>query len=529
MPEAITYHDMARMIKARVPGDGAGYQLVIHPRFGRWEYQDWVPSSQRHAGAQKNKEMAEDPDRFVPDLKHTYRGLDKLGLQHYTITQKSGTDLDVIPTSTTFHLTPDSIRSHGKQIIISLRPHLHLRVHCSLHGHVLPMSKEEYDQAINRWKRHTAMVPPYISLALVGPEWNIVVIDRNRLATTTVVSGFNWRDPTRGPCPITEPNQFRSALTSIPLGSVPNTPIYNWMSAASHQKRFNGLGTSHTNEILHRAWIHPDMPAREVWATQKTHLIDKIIEYCQLARSEEYCKHVPARPQGYSAFSFSPAITRYYNSSFTRVFRRTEPGRNVRVELDHYNHLVRWGCLDPKYVVAEAPTNHKPRFTDRPMMKEIPVYCWQQLHGGRTYVYSAILRPPIPNHSERSRLLQFDEAGRKALNATGATAELGIASFMDVKWFERRVEEKRKREREGRVGRPKKPAYKTGRVGRPRKNIDARDMMLSSEEEGEESDGRNLAHQGDGLMVNNDDMELLDMLGGLSTEALEEEIEAIDP
>ncbi|KAI9888031.1 MAG: hypothetical protein M1823_000152 [Watsoniomyces obsoletus] len=208
--------------------------------------------------------------------------------------------------------------------------------------------------------------------------------------------------------------------------------------------------------------------------------------------------------------------------------------------MDHYNHLVKEGCLDAKYQLAEVPTNHKERITDRPPTKEIPVYCWQQSIIRGPFVYSVIRYPPIVNHGALSKLLEFDEAGKKALNAVGAAAELGIASFMDVKWFEKEIEKKRKKGGKGQKGRPKKTQIHTGQRGKPRKNVDPTDVFLIGEREqmlaeqtaaaaaaagDEEEEEDDEAEEAMGGM---DDLDLLEHMDGLSAEEMEEQLEMMD-
>ncbi|KAI9888032.1 MAG: hypothetical protein M1823_000153 [Watsoniomyces obsoletus] len=295
MPEAFTYHDMARMIKARIRDEGADYQLVLHPCFSQMVYKTSVPKSQRKAGGAKGKQMIKHPEWFEPDpSKGSYRNLKALSGTEYTMTRGDGLDIMDAPTSMSFRIRPEDVRSHGKNLVISLRPDLHIRVHCFLHGHVLPMSTAKYTATTRRWHKSGASIratPPHIPVAIIGKDWNIVVVDHNRLTQTTFIKGPDWRDPTRGPCPITEPARFRSKLMGVPLNGAPaDKRIYNWI--IGDQKLFNGMGTSHTNEVLHRVWIHPDTPARTVWASSKTGIIDEMLKYCQIALSQEYCHFV---------------------------------------------------------------------------------------------------------------------------------------------------------------------------------------------------------------------------------------------
>lgn len=116
-------------------------------------------------------------------------------------------------------LRPDDIQSRGKSIGIRLAPGWWIRVHCFLHGHVLPMRIDEYRVYQQRWVgAEPDLTPPFIPLALVGDHgWVIVVVDRNRLTKCSFVESTTpslaiWFDPQQGPCPITETAAFRPPL-----------------------------------------------------------------------------------------------------------------------------------------------------------------------------------------------------------------------------------------------------------------------------------------------------------------------------
>lgn len=105
-------------------------------------------------------------------------------------------------------------------------------------------------------------------------------------------------------------------------------------------------------------------------------------------------------------------------------------------------------------------------------MKKLPVYCWKQQDSHGNYVYSVIRHPPIAKHSQLSKLLDPVAAARKGLNAGGASAEIGIASFMDVKWFARFVDQEAQEHHAAHPWGGQPPSLVKhslpGQVGRPR-------------------------------------------------------------
>ena len=55
----------------------------------------------------------------------------------------------------------------------------------------------------------------------------------------------------------------RARLAALTSGQTPGDPaIYTLMTRC--QNLLDNVGASHANEILHLAWLHPDVPAREV-------------------------------------------------------------------------------------------------------------------------------------------------------------------------------------------------------------------------------------------------------------------------
>lgn len=109
------------------------------------------------------------------------------------------------------------------------------------------------------------------------------------------------------------------------------------------QRLWNSVGASHTNEILHAAWLHPDMSARAVWRNPpaKACLIAATTAYFTFLLSDEYHHFVPAQPNTLYALTLSPAVTHYIIGLFTHVYQKTQG--TVRVLLAQYNFLVENG------------------------------------------------------------------------------------------------------------------------------------------------------------------------------------------
>lgn len=251
-----------------------------------------------------------------------------------------------------------------------------------------------------------------------------------------------------------------------------------------NQELFTGIGASHANEILHQAGIHPDCPINHIFKGPpilKNRFLQAIKNYFEYPHSREYQKNVSATSTTYSALSFSPSITRWYNGSFTRVYRKS--GRTTRISLTQYNLLASSGMLPLDKVVAIKATNYKGKaIAGKEDQKEVMVHCFKRRVGGEkskkhVYVYSVITRSSTyPMFSEQ--LDSFD-AEAKRMRAEGGVAELGIASFMDIKWWEglqkARIEAAQQEAGKGKKrGRPPGPAKgPSGQRGRPRKDPQA--------------------------------------------------------
>lgn len=161
-------------------------------------------------------------------------------------------------------------------------------------------------------------------------------------AVDTIATGgtIPWYDTELAPCPIREPDLYEKNLyqNQKSLASR-NTPIYKEITNSSKNNLWNGIGTSHAAEILHLANIHPETLTSHIFskgdirdmfirytATRTTHIRDRFLlairQFFLKAKSAEYCQRVSASKTSKNTFEFSPAVTWYYNSQFTKVYRK---------------------------------------------------------------------------------------------------------------------------------------------------------------------------------------------------------------
>jgi hypothetical protein len=359
------------------------------------------------------------------------------------------------------------------------------------------MSTAEYQQIKNSWPPLSTEInknkvnmkgKTTIQLALVGSKTCLVMADKNKLMTINVVLAppphLLWYKPTNGPCPIQDPEGFEKGLLNSQLNKDLNhpgsraltspsrtTPIYLEMTDSSKNSFWNGIGTSHATEILHLAKIHPETPTFKIFAKSepRTRLCEAIGSYFQQAYSPEYLKRVPATTTSHRAFEFSPSVTQYINSQFTKVYRKTE----TSITLAHYNFLQSQGLLSSD---SEAlPDGWEINcFTDtgKPRQKKVEVYTLafesrssseknKEKKNVISYTYTCIYKQP----TGRGRILTKEEAIGKQLklDKTGKRAEIGIASFMDT------IQEETMRKKEQEIRFSKRVAIKTGASGRPLK------------------------------------------------------------
>ncbi|KAI9747152.1 MAG: hypothetical protein M4579_007516, partial [Chaenotheca gracillima] len=183
---------------------------------------------------------------------------------------------------------------------------------------------KDYDIYKARWVLDR-FTPPYIPLAILGEEYCVAVVDREKLSTITTVTITpwitTWHKPGTGPCPITFPEDFKkNLLQGQKAARLKNSKKSIYVEMRDAEEIFNGIGTSHACEILHLAQLHPDHRASNIFNDFNLRLqLEKATStFFAQATSQEYLQRVPTRKVTDSAFEFSRAVTRYINEQFTR-------------------------------------------------------------------------------------------------------------------------------------------------------------------------------------------------------------------
>jgi hypothetical protein len=86
----------------------------------------------------------------------------------------------------------------------------------------------------------------------------------------------------------------------------------------------NGIGTSHTNDILYLAAIHSDERINSVFSNPQAleRLRDALRKFFEraLSAADKYLKNVPSTSTANFAFEGSDGVTRYINKTFTEVY-----------------------------------------------------------------------------------------------------------------------------------------------------------------------------------------------------------------
>ena len=153
------------------------------------------------------------------------------------------------------------------------------------------MSREEYEDNKALWSTSsTSSISKdhvTIQLAIVGPKMCIAFVDKNKLMQITCVpiypttfypttSAFTntWYDPSLAPCPIMDFPAFqRNLFLSQHQESLQHkrrtNPIYFEIAESKKNHLWNGIGTSHAVEILHRASIHPEEKTNSIFQSEK--------------------------------------------------------------------------------------------------------------------------------------------------------------------------------------------------------------------------------------------------------------------
>ncbi|RPA91223.1 hypothetical protein L873DRAFT_1848395 [Choiromyces venosus 120613-1] len=349
-------------------------------------------------------------------------------------------------------------------------------------------------------------------MAFVGIEMCIVFLDRNKLMqasiilkypTTTESSLSIWYDTSLVPCPILSFPAFKNnLLLSKNQQTLRNHSItvYTHMTDPKYNHLWNGIGTSHAVEILHLAGIHLEEKIQNVWRKFVTRdkLIDAINKFFLIGQSSEYTSRMAANKTTPHAFEWSPATTRYYNSQFTKVYRKKE----TLIPYSIYNTWFNQGLLhsDMTPLPADWEENQVTELGKK-KKKKVQVYTIELASvvalGRRDkiqeeeqdlltvtegegdgddgkekrkkekkkkrskYTYTAIWKQP---EGAKGRILSSEEVIKsgKLLDQSAGRAEIGIASFYDT--------HKEDRDRENMTDKySHRISIRAGKIGRPRK------------------------------------------------------------
>ena len=451
MPEAFTYYDLQRRLAAAIPTP-TRFRLETYDINARLEGS--TPQVRALTGKAKKQLRDSRPELFRPKTSNTY------------------INYDIVPEQLRQNiiLQGNEVQSYGKRIGIPLGHQFWMRIHLYMHGHVIIMPGAQLQRAITQWKNEPGpeYSHPHIQLALVnlsnpsGPC--IAVIDSMRLSSMTFIRAPSrvsgppqdqlvnaWRDHSLGPCPIRRLDDFLDRVRQWnPPRSTLGRPIYKVLCA--NQKMFNGIGTSHSVEILHRAMIHPEETTGTVFNHYRENLLNGMRLFFEIAHSSVYTSQIsPAFNTGGSAFYEPLYITMKINQRWLQVYRQTVS--HTLVKKDHYDYLHARGWLDPKCQPwgSMRPGNRDTRDTLK-SRKRIQVYCIH-VPNIKAFVYTVIYRP----RDFAGTYLPADAAMKKALGQ--GNPDIGPSSFFDTVRLEK--SEKGLRQR--------RHTLHTGMRGRPRK------------------------------------------------------------
>lgn len=439
MPEAFTYYDMQRRIASAIP-DQCNFNLRIYESSSRYKGidEDVAKLTRKH----KLKARQADPSKFKDNVSATFPGLENLPEEI-----KKGT----------IKLTGSDVRSRGKAIGIPIGGDWWISIQLLMHGHIVIISAKELD---------TLDSSITVQMALVNQDHakpSIIIVDRIRLTILKFVHTPNssWWSKKQGPCPITEPKAFAAKFDKLSLPKNSEQSIFKVLT--KRQTFFNGIGTSHANEILHLAMEHPAQKAGIILQdkTRREALKNAIGRFFDFAHSDKYTSSVPAGRSGGSAFFEPHYLTKNIISMQQRVYGHTKSP--TKISKAHYEELFQRGLLDPKYQALGTTKRGRASKDSANESKKVEVYAirfidkhkkGEEVSDGQ-YAYTVMCQTP-PN-CVAVRYETKEKALRQALGSR--SAEIGIASFMDnakIRRFEKKAFKRRFPVKTGKPGRPRK-------------------------------------------------------------------------
>ena len=448
MPEGFTYFDMQRRLERAIPHENI-FTLEIFERGAGYIAIDDASKVLRSA---KIKASEQNPGDFVPDTAHTFPGLDQLpaAIRHEPFTL-SGSD----------------IQSRGKALGIPLKGDYWITINLRMHGHVIAISNQELASIKEAWNTQPDSIKGKINimLALVNSDTDkqsIIVVDRIKLATLTftLATDGRWWSSEQGPCPITQWESFATHFDGFIVEEASIGSIYSTIT--KRQDYFNGIGTSHANEILHIAAEHP---AQKAWvilhdADRRLRLKESIQKFFGFAHSGRYRKAVPSGRTGGSAFFEPHYITRNIISLQQRVYGHTKSP--TKISKEQYTDLLNRGLLAEKYHPIGTTKRGRQERDSGQAAKLVDVYAIRFLKVTKTgdvkdgaFAFTVMCKAPPDCVAVRYEPMEI--ALRQALGNRGA--EIGIASFPDHaphRHYEQHAFKRRFPVKTGQRGRPRK-------------------------------------------------------------------------
>ena len=460
MPEAFTYFDMQRRLERAIPDEDIFTLEIFEREAGCIAIDDASKTPSRSA---EIKDREQTSGHFIPHVAHTFPGLDQLpaAIRHGPLS-----------------LSGSSIQSRGMALGVPLKDNYWINIHLRMHGHVIAISNQELDSIKEAWETDPDSIKGKINimLALVNSDndkQSIIVVDRIKLATLTFTLAIDgrWWSSKQGPCPITQWESFATHFDSFVVEEASIGSIFSTIT--KRQDYFNGIGTSHANEILHLAAEHP---AQKAWvilhdAGRRLRLKEAIQKFFGFAHSDRYQKAVPSGRTGGSAFFEPHYITRNIIALQQRVYGHTKSP--TKISKEHYTDLLRRGLLAEKYQPIGTPLRGRQERDSGQAAKYVDVYAIRFLKETKegevkdgNFAYTVMCKAPPDSVAVRYEPMEV--ALRQALG--NKAAEIGIASFPDhapLRHFEQNALRRRF-------------PVKTGKRGRPRKSKDHKSLQLSS-------------------------------------------------
>lgn len=495
-------HLQVRTKAPTVQGYETGWTDAEAEAMETW-YPEWDKIKQM-AKVKKDALKRDRPDLFEPNVRKAFAGW--AGNTTDPEEVKNMLPPDFV-NNRVFHISESSIEAHGKTFIIDLGAQAcgqngadeYWYINCEffLHGHVVPIVNEELRFTRNSWK--TSIPRHGFQLALVNQDpdpqaFSIMVIDYMKLATcsfvrtntpldgqftaatlnhfypspanhylpqkTTRVDGKTVTVPKpRGPCPLKETEEWLAMFDT--WHTTAKTGIYRQITTKS--EFWEGFGTSHTNEVLYWAAIHPHERACDVDKDDelRSRLREGVRLFLNLLTSPEYAKRTPAGRNTPLAFHESEGVSRNQNENIFKCHRHTRT--KCKTPLALYDKLRALGYLDQQITDKIDARGHEAKSS-----RSLPIYA-VSISGNQGTCYTPIAKHAAPENEnmERNRYYSDQEAEKKGLDYKKGNAEIGPSSFQGHKGptLAKRIPKKR--------GRPSKAdrRTKTGNLGRPQELV----------------------------------------------------------